>query len=425
VAVTEGSERVEAGSGAVRAGLTLAAVKAALQKWQGHMRRGASLSSEDEFAAALALVPYTPNPAAYQARTLRALADLCAAQGRLDDAVALFGRVAEGADAPGRLSPQFWRDHATLLFRLALKRVGAGQVAAANQALSQASVMLAGPADQPEAWAVAFDGYAETALWFERAGEAVPAALYAERALDYGLRLGRHDAAGLWLRKMAQTGLAKGGADRGLFWLDRLQALRTQGWPQALGVAVQGAVSLAQSELALGRRAGGAQIFAAAQGWLRAAGGESPALADLELGWGLALGPEQGLSHVELALRLRRRLLGPAHPRTREAEQALAGLGGAVMEPAAPEPEAAGPRPWDGGAQFQAPPGAGEAAAAELKRLHRRLVRLCHPDGAADGEAAWRHELMVKVNQAADAGDLFTLRTLFREALARNAGNRD
>jgi tetratricopeptide (TPR) repeat protein len=405
----------EKGEGLARAGLTLVAVKAALQKWQGHMRRGASLASEDEFAAALALVPYTPNPPAYQARTLRALADLCASQGRLDEAVALFGRVAEGSG--GRLSAQFWRDYATLCFRLALKRVGAGQVALANQALSQAAELLQGPADQPEVWAAAFDGYAETALWFERAGEPVPAALYAERALDYGLRLGRPEAVGSWLRRLAQTGVAKAGAGRGLVWLDRLQSLRLQGWPQALGYAVQAAVSLAQAELALGRGAGGVRIFEAAQGWLRAAGGDSPALADLELGWGLALGPAEGRPHLELALSLRRRLLGPQHPRTREAEQALGGLAAEpVVDGASP-----GPRAWDGGAQFQAASGAGEAASAELKRLHRRLARLCHPDGAAMDEAAWRHELMVRVNQAADAGDLFSLRALFREALARHA----
>ena len=405
-----------------RVGLTLVAVKAALQKWQGHMRRGASLASEDEFAAALALVPYTPNPAAYQARTLRALADLCAAQGRLEEAVALFGRVAEGPE--GRLSALFWRDFATLLFRLALRRVGAGQVALANQALSQASGLLQGPADQPEAWAAAFEGYAETALWFERAGEGVPARLYAERALDYGLRLGRRDAVAACLRKLAQTGLAKSGAQRALEWLDRLQALRAQGWPGALGLAVQGAVSMAQSELALGRRGDGVRIFEAAQAWLRAGGGESPALADLELGWGLALGPVEGRGHLELALSLRRRLLGPAHPRTLEAEQALGGWGGGAG-PARPAPvESEGPRAWDGGAQFQAPAGSGPSADAELKRLHRRLARLCHPDGAADSEAAWRHELMVRVNHAADAGDVFSLRTLLREALARQAGPR-
>jgi hypothetical protein len=51
------------------------------------------------------------------------------------------------------------------------------------------------------------------------------------------------------------------------------------------------------------------------------------------------------------------------------------------------------------------------------------LARLCHPDGAAYEEAAWRHELMVRVNQAADAGDLFSLRALFREALARTSRN--
>src|SRR5665213_806901 len=76
--------------GAARATLTLAAAKAALQKWQGHMRRGAQLQNETEYAAALALVPQLPQPAVYQARTLRALADLYHATGRLDEAASVF-----------------------------------------------------------------------------------------------------------------------------------------------------------------------------------------------------------------------------------------------------------------------------------------------------------------------------------------------
>ncbi len=50
--------------GAARATLTLAAAKAALQKYEGHMRRGAQLQNETEYAAALALVPQLPQPAA-------------------------------------------------------------------------------------------------------------------------------------------------------------------------------------------------------------------------------------------------------------------------------------------------------------------------------------------------------------------------
>lgn len=416
--------RLEDEEASARAGLTLAAVKAALRDWQGHMRRGAQIPSEDEYAAALTLVPLLPNPAAYLARTLRALADFCVAQGRLDDAASLFAKVAEGR---GKKSEFFWRDYASLLFRLALKRVAAGQVALANAALQQAAELLRGPADLPEVWLAAWNGYSETALWFERAGDALPASLYSEHALAFAARLGAWDAAGSWLRKLAQTAQHRAGARRALVWLRRMQALRSAGWPEALRTAVHAAVGLAQAENALGRASGAVEIFSEAETWLREAGGESVELADLHLAWGLALGTEAGRSHLEEALGLRRRLLGPSHPRTREAEQALNGL-----ETQAPPPADAGPRDWDGGARFTeavpesdhawAPPV--EEGTNELKRLHRRLVRLCHPDAAPIGEAANWHELMVKVNLAAEAGDLFTLRTLLRETLARRAAER-
>lgn len=395
---------------AQRAGLTLLAVKAAQQKWQGHMRRAALLQSEDEYAAALALVPQLPTPAASQARTLRGLADLYAGQGRLDDAVAMLQRI---ADNGGRLSARFWGDFATLLFKLGLQRIGAGKVANANQALARAGELLQGPADLPEVWRVALDGYAETALWFERAGEAVPAGLYAEKALTLAQKLQAWDLAAACLRRLSQAAQSKGGSARAIVWLERLQALRAQGWPDALAVAVQAAVGLAQSELGLGRQGGAEAVFRAAESWLKAVGSESPALADLHLGWGLSLGLPEGRDHLELALSLRRRLLGPQHPRTLEAAQALGGLP-ADGEAAALEGET---RAWDGGSLFQAP--AADLGAAELKRLHRRLVRLCHPDAAP--QQAWRHGLMVRVNQAAEVGDLYALRGLLREALSRLA----
>ena len=401
-----------------RIGLTLAAAKAALQKWQGHMRRAAQLGNEEEYAAALALVPLLPNPKAYRARTLRALADFCAAQGRLDEACALFGQV--GDDAGSRhLSNQFWRDYATLLFRLALKRVAAGQVALANETLNRAAQLLEGPAAQPEAWAAAWEGYAETALWFERAGEALPAALYAERALGFALRLGRPQDAAPWLRKLAQAAVARSGAERGLVWLDRLRSLGAEGWAPALATACQAALGLARTELGVGRGAGAQAIFRAAEGWLAEAGAqESLAAADLHLGWGLALGGGQGRGQLELALSLRKRLLGPQHPRTREADQALAGL--AQSAPATEAPS--GPRSWDGGADFSPAPAAESGAEAEIRRLRHRLARLCHPDAATDpADAARRHEWMVRVNRAAELGDLFSLRAQLREVLALQA----
>src|SRR5207247_1276536 len=107
---------------------------------------------------------------------------------RLDEAAALFERVAQGG---GRLSEIFWRDYATLLFKLGLRRLGAGQVALANQALIAAGALLERPDFEAatgstagdEARLAALAGYGETALWFERAGELVPAALYAEKFL--------------------------------------------------------------------------------------------------------------------------------------------------------------------------------------------------------------------------------------------------
>jgi tetratricopeptide (TPR) repeat protein len=392
---------------ASEAALTLGMVKRALRDWQNHMRRAALLQSEDEFAQALALVPSTPHPAAYLARTLRGLADLFVSQGRLDEAVGLFERVAQGG---GRLSERFWCDYATLLFRLGLQRIGTGRVALANEALARAGAILEGPAQGAGLWRTAFEGYGETALWFERAGESIPAAFYGEKALTLAGRLEDGPAAGLLLRRLALAGQSKGGVVRALHWLERLQALRNA-WPEALGVAVQIAVSLAHNELALGRAGAAEAVFAAAETWLRASGLESLALADLHLGWGLALGPQRGRGHLETALSLRRRLLGPEHPRTREAEQALVGLANAVPSSAS---DAGGLRLWDGGARFEAPL---SEPAGELKRLQRRLVRLCHPDAAP--QQLWRHELMVRVNRAVEAGDVFTLRGLLREAFGR------
>jgi tetratricopeptide (TPR) repeat protein len=173
-----------------RAGLTLVAVKAALVQWQGHMRRAASMQSEEDYAVALSLVPKLPNPPAYLARTLRGLADLCVSQGRLDEAAGLFERVAGGG---GKRSEVFWRDYATLLFRLALKRMGEGHVASANAALEKAAQLLQGPADLPDAWAAAWDGYGEMALWFERAAETVPlAASWANTASSFALAISRN-----------------------------------------------------------------------------------------------------------------------------------------------------------------------------------------------------------------------------------------
>ena len=407
-----------------RPGLTLATIRAALREWQGHMRRGAQIPSEDEFAAALGLVPLLPNPAAYLARTLRALADFCVAQGKLDDAASLFAKVAEGR---GKKSDLFWRDYAGLLFKLALKRVAAGQVALASAAFQQAAELLRGPANLPEVWAAAWTGYSDAALWFERAGDALPASLYAEHALGFAVRLGKLDSAGALLKKLAQTGQQRGGASQALVWLRRMQALKNEGWSEALASAVHSAVGLAQVEMALGRSSGAAAIFSEAETWLREAGGESPALADLHMAWGLAFGAAAGRAHLEEALGLRRRLLGTAHPRTREAEQALSGL-----DSQNPPPADVTPRAWDGGARFQVGAevfagGSGasiDASATEVKRLHRQLSRLCHPDTALDGDVAHRHEMMVKVNLAAEAGDLFALRLLLRESLARRASDR-
>ncbi|MGH7442644.1 MAG: hypothetical protein ACREKE_08240 [bacterium] len=404
---------------APRPGLTLAAVKAALKDWQGHMRRGAAIPSEDDYVAALGLIPLLPNPPAYLARTLRAFADLCVVQGRLDDAVSLLARVATG---PGRKSEVFWRDYAVLLFRLALKRVAAGQVALANDALERAATLLRGPADLPEAWAAAWGGYSEMALWFERAGETLPAVLHAEHALNYAQRAGKQTEALAWLRKLAQTAQHRRGADGALAWLRRMHALDSVAWPGASAIAVQSAVGLAQAELAVGRSAGLEAIFSEVETWLRVLSSDAPALAELHLAWGLALGIEQGREHLEQAFSLRLKLWGPAHPKTLEARQAMGGLQERAEESGPPDNT---PRAWDGGSYFesQVEPASLETAGSELKRLYHRLARLCHPDGAPEGEAVWRHELMVRVNQAAEVGDLFLLRALLREALSRNAAS--
>jgi hypothetical protein len=301
-------------------------------------------------------------------------------------------------------------------------------VAKANEALITAGQLLERPDFEAatgstagdEARFAALAGYGETALWFERAGERVPAALYAEKALGLAARLKAWPEAGQWLRRLAQSGVQRGGADRALYWLDRLQALQSEGYADALSLAAQGATLLAQSELAVGRAAGAESMFKKTEEWLLAHGDESLALADLYLGWGLAFPGDKGRPHLELAVSLRMRLLGPQHIRTREAEQALGGL----PSQAAPDPQQDGqPQAWNGGGQFGAP--ALASTAAEAKRLHRRLAQLCHPDGAQDpAEEAQRHDWMVRINAAAANGDLLVLRALMREVLATLAQGR-
>jgi hypothetical protein len=399
-------------SASARASLTLAAAKAALQKWQGHMRRGQQLRAESEYALALALVPLLPQPAAYSARTLRALADLYQVEGRLDEAAAFFGRVAQGG---GRLSGKFWSDYTALLFKLGLRRLNAGQVALANDALAQAGQLLekldAGE-DGDAARLAAIQGYGETALWFERAAETLPASLYAERFIHLAVGLQAWAEVGAWLKRLAQAGGHRAGPQRAMHWLQRLQDLRNQGFTEALPQAAQAAGQLAQAELALGRAEGAQFIYTQTEQWLLEAAGDSLALADLYLTWGLTLGGPLGHAKLEQALSLRRRLLGPSHPRTREAEQAL---GGAPVEAASGNGE---PQAWDGGGRFQSE---GPSWAEEVKKLHRQLARLCHPDGAASpDEAEQRHQRMVQINALAGAGDVLTLRRLLDEVTAEN-----
>ena len=402
-----------------RATLTLAAAKAALQKWQGHMRRAAQLQNETEYAAALALVTMLPQPATYQARTLRALADLYVVTGRLEEAAAIFERVATGG---GRLSEIFWRDYASLLFKLGLRRLGAGQVALANQALVAAGQLLERPDFEAatdstagdEARMAALQGYGETAMWFERAGELAPAGLYAEKFLTIAIRLKAWPEASQWLRRLSQSGTQRAGAQRGLYWLDRLQALQLEGYPEALGQAAQAANHLAQNEMAVGRAAGAEALYQRTELWLKESNGESLALADLYLAWGLAFPGAHGRPYLELALSLRRRLLGPKHARTLEAEQAWGGLPSSAPTESSGEGQT---QVWNGGGRFQAE--SEPSYAAEAKRLHRRLARLCHPDGAQDpSQAQERHQWMVKINAAASVGDVLSLRMLMREVLA-------
>ena len=163
-------------------------------------------------------------------------------------------------------------------------------------------------------------------------------------------------------------------------------------------------------------------IFHEVETWLREPPSDLLALADLNLAWGLVLGLERGRERLEQAHRLRSTALGEDHPKTLEAFRAL---GGWRQEDTGPSPGTdSGPREWDGGARFEGPKDSGgESQESELKRLHRRLARLCHPDAglddASESEITWRHETMIRVNRAAESGNLFLLRALLDEALAR------
>lgn len=149
----------------------------------------------------------------------------------------------------------------------------------------------------------------------------------------------------------------------------------------------------------------------------------SAALAAFAHAWERALGED--FARAAAAERLVRRLQVLEEGLLELAERCRAG---APAPPSAPRrggrPLGPGPRRPPGRAGPAQSPGAAAVDGAEevheaepvdraVKRLHRRLARLLHPDLAAgDGEQAWRSEWMARANAAYERGDLAALEVM-------------
>ena len=134
--------------------------------------------------------------------------------------------------------------------------------------------------------------------------------------------------------------------------------------------------------------------------------------------WGFQRLAPNGLELFEKAFRIRHALFGPEHPKTVEAKQAVQ-MQGRPLDTAdrfaETEPEVL--QDWDGNRAFLDSLAATNTADPEgestLKQVHRRLVKMVHPDLAQD-ERSFKilNKLMIDVNAAAAAGNLFQLRQL-------------
>jgi tetratricopeptide (TPR) repeat protein len=389
-------------------------LQAAQSRWAGHLRRGAQLRSESDYLAALSLVPELADRRQGLIKTLRGLAELYAADGRLEEAALLFERVGQEASAPTKI---FLCDYVRLLFSLAQHQLRAKQVAQANLSLEKIRDLAAKAEGHTEMQAICREGYLQVGAVFEQAQSWVPAELYLRRALEIKPVPGAPDALQV-LSELAWRAYWRRDIDRADHWVDAMLELDTKLLHPKLGsslarlAALLGALGAAAVQDHLPRAS--EHYFSWGERLLRqAAPSGSLELADLLVAWGSCSPSKQaGEERFEQALAMREAILGELHPKAIELRQAL-GLQveggfrpGFAFEPQVHTPKV---RPYE----------APRASAAEIKALHRRLVKQVHPDQARGiEEFEMRNTLMLQINEAASGGDAARLARLAAKAKA-------
>jgi tetratricopeptide (TPR) repeat protein len=367
------------------------------------MRRGLQLQSESDYLAALALVPELADRKQGLIKTLRALAEFYAAHGRLEDAVLLFERVALEAAQPTKI---FWCDYARLVFRLAEKQLRENHVAQANLSLEKIRELASKAPGHAEMEALCREAYLQVGAIFEQASSFVAAELYLQRALAIPPGPAAQDGLKV-LSELTWRAYDRRDFKRVDHWVEWALKLDTSALNPKLGHPVARVAFLLG---ALGSSAAQNHLpelcdhyFSWGERILRQAGGPqgSVELADLLVSWGSCASSKIVTElRFQEALDLREALLGDKHPKTLELRAALGLYGESGFKQGFehdPEPKKPEIRPFST---------ARAATKAEIKILHRRLVKLVHPDQAhSDEEFELRNTLMGQINEAAKAGD--------------------
>ncbi len=420
----------------MKAGGAVGLAGKAMSRFLGHMRRGRQLKSESDYLAALALLPELAERRVNLARVLRGLADLYAETGKCDDAAALYARLAQDLNDPPRV---FWCDYVRVLFKAAHASLREGRGAQASQYLEQAAATQARAKNHAETEVVAREGWLTTGGLYEQGKLYFAADLCFERAFA----LPYHEANdGMQIcAELAWRAYWRREELRLWHWIKRADELAKDGKSSFKTKAGQPLARLASCLAALAQAAQGdhlkdlcQKLFNFGAELLRKEGEAlRPELSDLLVMWGSCLtqNPLKAELLMQEALDLREVIWGSEHPKVRELRQALGQDGGGGFQggfdaydpQVRPQPNARNRRERP----FSPPRVAVKARAAtaeEIKRMHRKLVKLTHPDQARNPrDYELRNRLTVEINDAAareDAGALSHLALRARQELSQS-----
>ena len=409
-----------------------------LALWQGHMRRGRNLRSEKEFTAALALVPALVDYKSHLIKTLRALADLYVEEGQLEEAEALFVRILSETEQPTRV---FLCDYAKLLFSLAEQQLEISRVAMASDCLHKVEVIRKTLPEHMEMREICYQGYLRAGQYFEHIREFPAADLYYDRACSQSLDWDVWDDPLQIMQNLALYSVKRQDFVRGDYWGEKAVRFVRENSTQFNLKAGDSRARLAQLWEKLGLTAFGVHKKALAEKffhkaeifWKQMHPSGQAELAQLYMSWGFQRFAPNGRELFEKALVLRRSLFGEEHTKTVEARQAVEMQG----TPLNASDHFEGGRDeinqdWDGNKAFLdsliSAQSSGNEKEDSLKQIHRRLVKMVHPDLARD-EKSFKilNELMIEVNAAATAENIYHLKQLelkVRLETARHQRNR-